>query len=247
MNILPASKRCSPTANSAACHFAREWCVVVWIDGYKETTQFTHGACISQGVVATAVVLVTLTVAPCEIQANVSPPSPPTHTHTSFGYSEFGLLCSLFVCHVMTQIRTINEPILYIVPLRVGYVSSDLGNHPLSHLMQSVFGMHDRTKFEVRPPGLRASGSLKNAGEKACPVVLCWLPRLIGGWWIERAMYSEGISVGTVEIGFLNYVSVNSTVGWAYPKRFLSYYSYSWGAWLLQNTLPETFCILLQL
>ncbi|CAN0098069.1 unnamed protein product, partial [Laminaria digitata] len=33
--------------------------------------------------------------------------------------------------------------------VRVGYVSSDLGNHPLSHLMQSVFGMHDRTRFEV--------------------------------------------------------------------------------------------------
>lgn len=36
---------------------------------------------------------------------------------------------------------------------RVGYVSSDLGNHPLSHLMQSVFGMHDRTRFEVRRRG----------------------------------------------------------------------------------------------
>lgn len=33
--------------------------------------------------------------------------------------------------------------------LRVGYVSSDLGNHPLAHLMQSVFGMHDKRKFEV--------------------------------------------------------------------------------------------------
>ena len=33
--------------------------------------------------------------------------------------------------------------------LRVGYVSSDFGNHPLSHLMGSVFGMHDRTKYEV--------------------------------------------------------------------------------------------------
>lgn len=31
----------------------------------------------------------------------------------------------------------------------VGYVSSDFGNHPLSHLLQSVFGLHDRTKFEV--------------------------------------------------------------------------------------------------
>ncbi len=30
--------------------------------------------------------------------------------------------------------------------LRVGYVSSDFGNHPLSHLMGSVFGLHDRTK-----------------------------------------------------------------------------------------------------
>lgn len=28
--------------------------------------------------------------------------------------------------------------------LRVGYVSSDFGNHPLSHLMGAVFGMHDR-------------------------------------------------------------------------------------------------------
>ncbi|KAI9914899.1 hypothetical protein PsorP6_007576 [Peronosclerospora sorghi] len=33
--------------------------------------------------------------------------------------------------------------------LRIGYVSSDLGNHPLAHLMQSVFGMHDKSKFEV--------------------------------------------------------------------------------------------------
>ena len=28
--------------------------------------------------------------------------------------------------------------------LRVAYVSSDFGNHPLSHLMGSVFGLHDR-------------------------------------------------------------------------------------------------------
>merc|ERR1711871_1436074 len=33
--------------------------------------------------------------------------------------------------------------------LRVGYVSSDFGNHPLSHLMQSVFGLHNRDRFEV--------------------------------------------------------------------------------------------------
>ncbi|KAF9580373.1 hypothetical protein BGW38_003014, partial [Lunasporangiospora selenospora] len=33
--------------------------------------------------------------------------------------------------------------------LKVGYVSSDFNNHPLSHLMQSVFGMHDKARFEV--------------------------------------------------------------------------------------------------
>ncbi|KAJ2156899.1 hypothetical protein GGF46_004875 [Coemansia sp. RSA 552] len=33
--------------------------------------------------------------------------------------------------------------------IRIGYVSSDFNNHPLSHLMQSVFGMHDRTRFHV--------------------------------------------------------------------------------------------------
>ncbi|KAM0793060.1 hypothetical protein ACM66B_000546 [Microbotryomycetes sp. NB124-2] len=33
--------------------------------------------------------------------------------------------------------------------LNIGYVSSDLGNHPLSHLMQSVFGFHDLSKFNV--------------------------------------------------------------------------------------------------
>ena len=33
--------------------------------------------------------------------------------------------------------------------LRIGYVSSDFSNHPLSHLMQSVWGLHDRSRFEV--------------------------------------------------------------------------------------------------
>jgi len=35
------------------------------------------------------------------------------------------------------------------VRLRIGYVSSDFGNHPLSHLTQSVFGSHDLSRFEV--------------------------------------------------------------------------------------------------
>jgi len=33
--------------------------------------------------------------------------------------------------------------------LRIGYVSSDFGNHPTSHLMQSIPGLHDKSKFEV--------------------------------------------------------------------------------------------------
>eukprot|EP01025_Chloroclados_australasicus_P009187 TRINITY_DN13536_c0_g2_i1.p1 TRINITY_DN13536_c0_g2~~TRINITY_DN13536_c0_g2_i1.p1 ORF type:complete len:949 (-),score=123.37 TRINITY_DN13536_c0_g2_i1:1866-4712(-) len=33
--------------------------------------------------------------------------------------------------------------------LKIAYVSSDFGNHPLSHLMGSVFGMHDRSRVEV--------------------------------------------------------------------------------------------------
>uniref|UniRef100_A0A8C5AY44 UDP-N-acetylglucosamine--peptide N-acetylglucosaminyltransferase 110 kDa subunit n=1 Tax=Gadus morhua TaxID=8049 RepID=A0A8C5AY44_GADMO len=33
--------------------------------------------------------------------------------------------------------------------LRIGYVSSDFGNHPTSHLMQSIPGMHISDKFEV--------------------------------------------------------------------------------------------------
>lgn len=33
--------------------------------------------------------------------------------------------------------------------LNVGYVSSDFNNHPLSHLMQSIFGMHDPTRVKA--------------------------------------------------------------------------------------------------
>ncbi|GAA5914406.1 hypothetical protein JCM6882_008223 [Rhodosporidiobolus microsporus] len=55
---------------------------------------------------------------------------------------------------------TLNQPwmppIVYPPPrpplngkINVGYVSSDLGNHPLSHLMQSVFGYHDLEHYNV--------------------------------------------------------------------------------------------------
>lgn len=33
--------------------------------------------------------------------------------------------------------------------LNIGYVSSDFNNHPLAHLMQSVFGFHDLSRFNI--------------------------------------------------------------------------------------------------
>ncbi|OQS05600.1 UDP-N-acetylglucosamine-peptide N-acetylglucosaminyltransferase, partial [Thraustotheca clavata] len=33
--------------------------------------------------------------------------------------------------------------------LKIGYISSNFGNHPLSHLMQSVFRLHDTTRFDI--------------------------------------------------------------------------------------------------
>ncbi|KAE9968033.1 hypothetical protein BLS_006061 [Venturia inaequalis] len=46
--------------------------------------------------------------------------------------------------------RTVYKPPGPPLPsLRVGYVSSDFNNHPLAHLMQSVFGLHDKTKVEA--------------------------------------------------------------------------------------------------
>jgi hypothetical protein len=73
----------------------------------------------------------------------------------------------------------------------VGYVSSDFGNHPLSHLMGAVFGMHDHRCFgrwggggvqwrevqwgcgRVRTRLLRLE---PNLAATVCP---CWRP----GWW----------------------------------------------------------------
>jgi predicted O-linked N-acetylglucosamine transferase (SPINDLY family) len=33
--------------------------------------------------------------------------------------------------------------------LKIGYLCHDFRNHPTSHLMQSVFGLHDRNNFEI--------------------------------------------------------------------------------------------------
>ncbi|CAO3680841.1 unnamed protein product [Umbelopsis ramanniana] len=52
---------------------------------------------------------------------------------------------------------------------KIGYVSSDFNNHPLAHLMQSVFGFHDKQRFEVFCYATTASDStpyrLKIEGE----------------------------------------------------------------------------------
>ncbi|KAH9944382.1 TPR-like protein [Epithele typhae] len=33
--------------------------------------------------------------------------------------------------------------------INLGYISNDVNNHPLSHLMQNVFGLHDRDRFNI--------------------------------------------------------------------------------------------------
>lgn len=41
--------------------------------------------------------------------------------------------------------------------LRIGYVSSEFNDHPVSHLMGSVFSFHDRSRYEVFCYSIRAS------------------------------------------------------------------------------------------
>ncbi|KAJ3163839.1 hypothetical protein HDU88_006174 [Geranomyces variabilis] len=43
--------------------------------------------------------------------------------------------------------------------IHIGYLSSDFNNHPLAHLMQSVFGLHDRSRFRVYCYSLSPSDS----------------------------------------------------------------------------------------
>lgn len=39
--------------------------------------------------------------------------------------------------------------------IRIGYVSYDFADHPLAHLLNSLFRMHDRSKFEIIAFSLR--------------------------------------------------------------------------------------------
>ena len=56
--------------------------------------------------------------------------------------------------------------------LNIGYVSSDFNNHPLAHLMQSVFGLHDRNRVKAMCYATTASdGSMhRQQIEREAPV-----------------------------------------------------------------------------
>lgn len=91
--------------------------------------------------------------------------------------------------------RLVHPPPAPLAPgqrLRVAYVSSDFGNHPLSHLMGAVFGMHDR----------RCVGAVGRLGQR----VLEWGLKMerSGECWQQCAPSSAG----------------PATPCWPFPARF---------------------------
>lgn len=67
--------------------------------------------------------------------------------------------------------------------LRVGYVSSDFNNHPLAHLMQSVFGLHDTNRVKAYCYATTASDKSvhRQQIEKEAPVF-----HDASGWSVDR-------------------------------------------------------------
>ncbi|MCP9259053.1 hypothetical protein DINM_002031 [Dirofilaria immitis] len=53
------------------------------------------------------------------------------------------------ICHKAPYVYPDRNSVRKGQRLRIGYVSSDFGNHPTSHLMQSIPGMHSRDNVEV--------------------------------------------------------------------------------------------------
>eukprot|EP00092_Neocalanus_flemingeri_P014597 GFUD01015747.1.p1 GENE.GFUD01015747.1~~GFUD01015747.1.p1 ORF type:complete len:632 (-),score=153.58 GFUD01015747.1:368-2263(-) len=56
----------------------------------------------------------------------------------------------------LEKIQVLHKPLYRFSPnlapdgrIRIGYVSSDFGNHPTSHLMQSIPGVHNRARVEI--------------------------------------------------------------------------------------------------
>jgi protein O-GlcNAc transferase len=91
-------------------------------------------------------------------------PLPPVPTVLPFHTFTYPLSArqTRLICHrnaLRISYQALNQPWLagHVFPpppppapkLRIGYVSSDFNNHPLAHLMQSVFGMHDLGRFEI--------------------------------------------------------------------------------------------------
>ena len=95
----------------------------------------------------------------CEIAAGRLPPVQPFHAMAYPFRPELALAISQkYANHCASGALRLGCPTLphpppHPVPpgdrLRVGYVSSDFGNHPLSHLMNSVFGLHNKSRLEV--------------------------------------------------------------------------------------------------
>ena len=80
--------------------------------------------------------------------------------------------------------KTIYEPPAPPQPhLNVGYVSSDFNNHPLAHLMQSVFGLHDTQRVKAFCYATTASdGSLhRRQIEREAPVF-----EDVSSWSVDR-------------------------------------------------------------
>ncbi|EUC44634.1 glycosyltransferase family 41 protein [Bipolaris oryzae ATCC 44560] len=79
--------------------------------------------------------------------------------------------------------------------LKVGYVSSDFNNHPLAHLMQSVFGLHDPSRVKAYCYATTASDGSEHRKqiEKESPVFYD-----ASSWSAERLVHqitSDGIHV----------------------------------------------------
>ena len=79
--------------------------------------------------------------------------------------------------------------------LNVGYVSSDFNNHPLAHLMQSVFGFHDNRRVKAFCYATTASdGSLhRQQIEREAPVF-----EDVSSWSVDRLVnriVSDGIHI----------------------------------------------------
>ncbi|KAI8912826.1 glycosyl transferase family 41-domain-containing protein [Gorgonomyces haynaldii] len=96
-----------------------------------------------------------------------------------------------------------NFPYPYPIPpplpdnrIKIAYVSSDFTNHPLAHLMQSVFGFHNRQKFVIYCYALSPSDNsqYRQTIERSCDVfvdVSSWSIQQI----VEHISYVEQIHI----------------------------------------------------